>query len=33
MTLDMLLIVPNLFMDQSVCLIFDIQWPSSSGEN
>jgi hypothetical protein len=23
----MLLVGPNLFMSQSVCLIFDIQWP------
>jgi hypothetical protein len=33
MTLDMLFVGPNLFMGWSVCLIFDIQWPSSSGEN
>jgi hypothetical protein len=27
MTLDMLLVRSNIFMDRSVCLIFDIQWP------
>jgi hypothetical protein len=29
----MLLVGPNLFMGWSACLIFDIQWPPSSGEN
>jgi hypothetical protein len=33
MTLDMLLVGTNLFMGWSVCLIFDIQWAPSSGEN
>ncbi len=32
MTLGMLLVRSNLFMGLSVCLIFDIQYPSSSGE-
>jgi hypothetical protein len=27
MTLDMLLVGPNLFNNRSICLIFDIQWP------
>jgi hypothetical protein len=27
MTLDMLFVRSNIFMDRSVCLIFDIQWP------
>jgi hypothetical protein len=27
MTLDMLFVKSNIFMDRSVCLIFDIQWP------
>jgi hypothetical protein len=29
----MLLVGPNLVMGWSACLIFDIQWPPSSGEN
>jgi hypothetical protein len=29
----MLLVGPNLFMGWSTCMIFDIQWPPSSGEN
>jgi hypothetical protein len=33
MILDMLLVRSNIFMDLSVGLIFDIQCPSSSGEN
>jgi hypothetical protein len=33
MTLDMLLVGPNLFMGWSTYWIFDIQWPPSSGEN
>jgi hypothetical protein len=33
MTLDMLLVGPNIFMGWSACLIFNIRWPSSSGEN
>jgi hypothetical protein len=33
MTLDMLLVELNLFMGWSAYLIFDIQWPPSSGEN
>jgi hypothetical protein len=33
MTLDMLLVGPNLFMGWSVCLIFDIQCLPTSGEN
>jgi hypothetical protein len=33
MTLDMLFFRPNLFMGWSACLIFDIQWSPSLGEN
>jgi hypothetical protein len=33
MTLDILLVWPNLFMGWSDYLIFDIQWPPSLGEN
>jgi hypothetical protein len=33
MTLDMLLVGYNLFMGWSVCLIFNIQWSLSPGEN
>jgi hypothetical protein len=33
MTLDMLFVGPDLFMDSSTWLIFDIQLPPSSGEN
>jgi hypothetical protein len=33
MTLDMLLVMPNLFMGWYVCLIFDIQCPPSSDKN
>jgi hypothetical protein len=33
MTLDMLLVGPNIFMGWSACLIFNIRWPPSSGEN
>jgi hypothetical protein len=33
MTLDMLLVISNLFVSWSACLIFDIQWPPSLGEN
>jgi hypothetical protein len=33
MTLNMLLVGPNLFMSWSACLIFDIQWLPSSSEN
>jgi hypothetical protein len=33
MTFDMLLAGLNLFIDRSVSLIFDIQWPPDPGEN